>query len=223
MVTTERDTIRIDWTRFRDRFILKDHYYQYIQVPPKNDYIIWVSEADVMVYTEVGNTSPRNASQIDWEDNYLADANSEPQSKVAIWDGSNGNMFANVLDKDVHRLAVDNMPSRRPETVHELSGYNNDTTKTLYTVPSGKVLYVQGVWTSYDTDAGGHIVSFRVDGTQFQYGAVGDDSSRQFQRNYVESVPYGPIAAGSVVTAYREDGSSNESWVAGFEGYLEDA
>jgi len=114
-------------------------------------------------------------------------------------------------------------PARVATPVHEDDGYDNDRTKISYTVPTGKVLYIQRLWASHLTDAQGHTIAFRVGSTQFYWMTFNNDGTTTFEKQYPDSNPYGPIAAGVVVTAYRIAGSSPEKWTAGLDGYLEDA
>lgn len=114
-------------------------------------------------------------------------------------------------------------PPMLPEPIHQYDGWDSDTTKISYTVPANKVLHIQSLWCAHLTDAAGHIIAFRVGTTQFCWMSFNNDGTTTFQKDYPERNPYGPISAGSVVTAYLVDGSTSEEWGAGFDGYLEDA
>ena len=126
------------------------------------------------------------------------------------------------LDVDANITGITATPGRVSSPVHEGSGYSNDRTKISYTVPTGKILYIQRLWGSHLTDAAGHTIAFKVDSTEFYWITFNNDGITTFEKNYPESNPYS-LTAGEVLTAYRIAGSSPESWTAGFDGYLEDA
>jgi len=126
------------------------------------------------------------------------------------------------LQVDAEISEITSAPARVATPVHEGDGFNNDRTKISYTVPTGKVLYIQRLWASHETDAVGHTIAFRKSGTQFYWMTFNNDATTTFEKTYPESNPY-ILTAGQVLTAYRVDGSSPEDWTAGFDGYLEDA
>ena len=225
MVTrTFKNVIFLDWNRFKTRFLANgaNLCIQYVQAPPNDDYIIRYSEDAVMIYTEVSNTSPRNTEQIDWEDNYLADANSVCFQRRRIWDGTNE--VAVVKDEDdVYRLAVENLPKRRPQPVRQYDSYSNNNTKASYTVPTGKVLYIVYVWISYGDDANGEIVCELQDNGS-GIGSLSIErggGQNQAMLNPPESVPFGSFSAGRTIRIERVDGD-NDEWAGGWHGYLED-
>lgn len=126
------------------------------------------------------------------------------------------------LDVDANISGITATPGRVATPIHEVDGWDNDQTKISYTVPTGKILYVQRLWCAHVTDAGGHTISFRVGSTAFCYMNFNNDGTTSFEKTYPESNPY-TLTAGQVLTAYRLEGSSTENWGAGFDGYLEDA
>jgi len=171
---------------------------------------------DVTIWDESGD----NATDVD--------ADNDLHVKSKLWDGTDE---VDVIDDSgTKRLATQTkitgnviiVASRVEQPIHEYDGYNNNRTKISYTVPSGKVLYLQRLWASHLTDAVGHTIAFRTGTTQFYWMTFNNDGTTTFEKTYPESNPYGPISAGTTITAYRIDGSSSEEWTAGFDGYLED-
>jgi len=126
------------------------------------------------------------------------------------------------LDVDANISGITATSARVATPIHQSDGYDNDRTKISYTVPTGKVLYIQRLWGSHETDAVGHTIAFRVDGTEFYWMTFNNDGTTTFEKRYPESNPY-ILTAGEVLTAYRIAGSSPEDWTSGFDGYLEDA
>lgn len=126
------------------------------------------------------------------------------------------------LDVDAIISSITSTPGKVAEPIHQGDGYSNSQTKISYTVPTGKILYIQRIWGSHISDAAGHTIAFRVSGTQFYWMTFNNDATTTFEKTYPESNPY-TLTAGQVFTAYRINGSSTESWTAGFDGYLEDA
>lgn len=154
----------------------------------------------------------------------MADIQDDTQN-ITLYD-ENGNKVSVVLDGSTYRLAVDaniNNFSKKSEPVHESEGYNNDTTKISYTVPTGKSLYIQSFFVVSESDASGHVFALRVDFTEIFWVALCNDANTSFQHVFSTDNPYGPIVAGSVINFRRIDGSSSESWACGFSGFLEDS
>jgi len=112
-------------------------------------------------------------------------------------------------------------PESVSQPVHYGDGHNNNSTKISYTVPTGKILHIQRLWASHSSDAVGHTIAFRDDGTQFYWMSFNNDGNTTFEKIYPDNNSY-IMEAGEVLTAYRISGSSPESWTAGFDGYLED-
>lgn len=154
----------------------------------------------------------------------MADLNDLTQN-VNIWDDAKSKAVTITTDGSKERLDVDASvsvaSSRVSSPVHEADGWDTDQTKISYTVPTNKILYVQRLWCAHLTDAGGHIISFRVDGTAFCYMSFNNDGTTTFEKTYPDNNPY-ILTEGEVLTAYRLDGTSAEEWGAGFDGYLED-
>ena len=130
-----------------------------------------------------------------------------------------------TTDGDKERLDVyaKTTPVQASQPVHEYDGWNNDQTKISYTVPTGKVLYITSWFCAHVTDAGGHVIALRDNGTQISWMSFNNDATTTAQRNFPDNNPYGPIAAGRTITIYRVSGSSPEEWGCEVDGYLEDA
>jgi len=107
--------------------------------------------------------------------------------------------------------------------VHEYDGFNNDTTKISYTVPTGKKLWISGWNLAAVSDAAGHAFALRIGSTQISWCCVNNDGTTTINRLYTDSNPFGPVSAGSVVTVQRIEGSSPENWGVELDGFLEDA
>jgi len=154
----------------------------------------------------------------------MADLNDRTQN-VNIWNDEKTKSVTVTTDGAKERLDVDSKPSsifRVATPVFENGGHGNGQTRISYTVPTGKVLYIQRLWCCHHSDAAGHTIVFRVDGTGFCWMEFNNDGTTSFEKTYPESNPY-IVNAGEEVTAYRESGSSPEDWSPGFDGYLEDA
>ena len=153
----------------------------------------------------------------------MADLNDQTQN-VSIYPEGSTAPITSTADGAKERLDVSaRIESRARVTtpIHEADGWDSDRTKISYTVPANKILYVQRLWASHESDATGHTISFRVDGTPFYYMDFNNDGTTSFESSYPDCNPY-ILTEGEVLTAYRESGSSPESWGAGFDGYLED-
>jgi len=159
----------------------------------------------------------------------MADLNDQTQdvsihddiSDAAVTTTIDGAKLRLDVDADISGTAVVN-PSIVATPIHESDGYDSDQTKISYTVPTGKILYIQRLWCSHQTDAAGHTIAFRTGTTQFYWMTFNNDGTTTFEKTYSDYNPY-QVTAGVVVTAYRIAGSSPESWTAGFDGYLGDA
>ena len=156
----------------------------------------------------------------------MADIPLEGDIEIRLTGDDGTGVVRQVYVTDQHRFKVDAVVTSGGSglvdaPVHELSEWGNNRTKINYTVPSGKKLFIQSIWAAHESDAAGHIIFFRADGTAFYYMAFSDDGTKSFNKDYPENNLL-EFSAGTVITAYRQDGSSPEDWGAGFDGYLED-
>jgi len=113
------------------------------------------------------------------------------------------------------------IPAKIEQGIHEYNGFDNSQTKINYTVPTGKVLYIDGWSISAVTDAGGHVFALRLDSTQISWISVNNDGTTSITRKFPD---FNNISAnaGTVVSVALISGSSSESWGAELDGHLED-
>ena len=138
-----------------------------------------------------------------------------------IWDGTNK---VEVMD---NKLNVNVFPTeeytqqRVSETVQQFESGNGDRNKTEYTVPTGKVLYVQTFLVS--VEEGNMVIGFQVGGATVWDVGLKEDGTSAFQAFAPQYNPFGPITAGTQVRIRRISGDSGKDWSAAWFGYLEDA
>ena len=135
----------------------------------------------------------------------------------------NNKMVSVVNGGDINRLAVDtNIIARVQQPVHkeDISGIAG--TKISYTVPTGKILYLQTLTSAYASTSGGeNAVVWEADGIGFhpQYIANAAGFAHSL---FTDGNPIGPFFSGVEITAQRISGASRD-WSASFTGYLIDA
>lgn len=153
----------------------------------------------------------------------MADIN-DPTQNVAIWDDDKGKNVSVITDaQGKERLAVDvDFTSRVTTSVHEADMDDSSATHISYTVPTGKVLYIQTLTACYSSGSGGeNYLEWQEDGVGFHPQYISDGSGYTHAL-FTDGNPIGPFAAGVVVRAQRITGASR-AWSAAFTGYLEDA
>lgn len=136
-------------------------------------------------------------------------------------DGTQGVTVTTVDGKE--RLDVDtNLIARVEQPVHEFDNGGSGATKISYTVPVGKILYIQTLTSAYASTAGGeNAIEWREDATPFHPQYIADASGFAHSL-FTDGNPIGPFAAGVVISAERTAGPSR-AWSAAFTGYLIDA
>lgn len=126
-----------------------------------------------------------------------------------------------TTDGSKQRLDV-NIPIRYSQLTSGGSFNNTTTNKTVYTIPSGKILYITSLTITYGTDGGEIYVEWAVNGITHHSQAVSQDANRVCHSIFNAGSPLGPFGTGLSVTANRITGDAGKNWSASFTGYLED-
>ena len=144
------------------------------------------------------------------------------KSFITLEGGNSSNCFADVTPNC--ELKVTDISGGFPygaTQVQMLEGFNSNTDKINYTVPTNKVFFITG-WTVTLWDGRMQIV-FRIDGTVFDGVGLNKNGSTFVSRNLNPKTPIATAIAGQVIDVYRQDGDSGKVWFCSIQGYLEDA
>lgn len=132
--------------------------------------------------------------------------------------GTTGDYLPATTDQDGN-VWVNN---RKRQLVNELTSYANTGTRTVYTVPTGKVLYIQTLGMFFGDESSGIMVGFwRNNTTNIAPSRVGDDNPVCFLQ-YSAEAPLGPYSAGTTINFNRTSGD-NDTYALQMTGYLEDS
>jgi len=141
--------IQLSWTEYKQICIIeKDKPVQYVD--NGTWYYIWAPEKTITYWLEISKEVPRSADQIDFEDNYLADANALVDTSIV---SSSGEYIIPITaDEPLEVIATD---TRLGDVYNKVLAVPKLTETTIvdYTVPiSGEYLFTRGRATG-DTDA----------------------------------------------------------------------
>lgn len=124
------------------------------------------------------------------------------------------------VTSDNRLQVIDDVQARVTESVQETEAANTDRNKVEYTVPVGKVLYVQTFLVS--VAEGKMVLGFQVGGSSVWEVYLDETSTTAFQALAPDNNPFGPIPAGTEIRIRRVSGDSGKDWSAAYFGYLED-
>lgn len=127
-----------------------------------------------------------------------------------------------TTDGAKERLDVEtNLTARIFSPVHQEDMNRSAATHISYTVPTGKILWIQTLTACYADGSGGeNYLEWQEDGSGFHPQYISDGAG-YVHALFTDGNPIGPFAAGVLIRAQRISGASRD-WSASFTGYLED-
>ncbi len=142
---------------------------------------------------------------------------------ITIWNNEGDKAVTITTDGAKERLDVEaNVIARVDNPVHEQDLGGSGATKISYTVPTGKILFIQTLTSAYASTSGGeNAVEWQEDAVGFHPQYISDGAGFAHSL-FTDGNPVGPFAAGVEITAQRTAGQSRD-WSASFTGYLIDA
>lgn len=155
----------------------------------------------------------------------MGDLDTGAGSQDVVISGISGNT-ANVTNlnelrvKDINPYE-DEETGRVIDTIQIADGLSTAQNKINYTVPVGKVFWVQS-WNTAIEDGDKYIFELQKGGTALDFQGASTDGTNGNQYNTPNNNPWG-IPAGTEVRVRRVRGDSGKLWGASIIGYLEDA
>lgn len=166
--------------------------------------------------------STQNVSIFNDEGTVKAEVTDDAELRTVsqLWDGTDKVTVTNNK-LDVNASVSTNVQARVSEPVQVFESANSSRNKAEYTVPTGKVLFVQKFLIGIEE--GKMVIGFRVDGNVVWDVGLTEDGTSAFDAAAPDNNPFGPIAAGTDIDIRRVTGDSGKDWSAAWFGYLEDA
>lgn len=213
-------TITVDtWTEFKTLLAQKNANIQE-QDDNATHFNVFFIENDTAYLYSVDKGVP--AENDDYVNNFQAGAN-DPTTDPIVIEGPSGNQAEVTAQNELKVAGTFDLDTqdRHTEIVNEWDNRNTDRDKIEYTVPVGKVLYIQGFLIS--TMEAKVYAELQADGVAVASLAIDKDGTNTSQTNLDPAAPLGPYAAGVVIRIRREQGDSGKNWTANLHGYTEDA
>ncbi len=163
--------------------------------------------------------STLNVTIQDEDDSYRAkvDINNDLHTKSKLW---NGTSEVTVTDNklDVNSSAT---PALYTQQVNSYQTFSTTQTKINYTVPTNKQLHI--VFMAISGRVSTVDIEWQTDGTPFTSMSLsGTNGTPTISFLVPSNAPFGPFAAGEVITSKRIAGDTNKAWSATMVGYLID-
>lgn len=176
----------------------------------------------------IGNGEIYNVSTIKAKQVRLSLEDTTIPSRYALVALAGGNP---LFSRDPQNRPVVNFPWYKVrENIEVVQEYENGTNqaKINYTVPTGKVLYIEALGNCARNDS--IVAEWQANGTGFWSHCVGEESlnptigagNSAYSQMPIRN-PLGPFSAGTVVRAYRVAGPTGSEWASNMIGYLEKA
>jgi len=176
--------IFLNWTELKSISTLKTCNLQYVN--RGSNYFVFIADDGINYTVTIDITNPRNADQIDFEDNYQINANkritplvtfdgklkvetyqaANTVNEIKIKDGEGNNRFAKV-DVSGRLLVSQEAPTPPPSTTAvKITEYGAiaEIVDNIYIIPNTKTLYIQRLSASAEIDStGGNAVELYYD------------------------------------------------------------
>lgn len=204
-----------DWTTFKTLLANKNALLQESGENPTH-YNLFFIQNSTEYQTDVEKGT---GDATDYEDNFRPTVNDKSPIPTFIVGADGTTAQVNALGQvKVEAQVSQNVQARVSEPVQLFAADNKDRTKCSYTIPTGKMLYVQSFLTA--VSEGKMSVCFRWNGSAVFSVGLNEDGTTSFHASAPSNNPFGPVPAGHTIDLYRVSGD-NKKWSAAVFGYLE--